>query len=1211
MHFERLDAGVVFASNSTGLRRLAVLACVVSSALVASGCGDDSGSGKTTAGTQDVAAADSELTADVTADSSAADAVADASGGMDADGGSAGDGGGDADASAGCEFSATASAGEPGSKCTKPDDCNSGLCIETSGGKVCTAQCTSCCPSGWTCTQLSETDPTYACLPKTVHLCEPCTDDAACAGKGGQALCVDYGNGGRFCGSACASDSDCASGYVCKDAKGTKAEGKQCVLASGECSCSVKATELSAQTACTVSNTFGSCPGTRGCGKEGLTACSAKTPAEETCNDQDDDCDGLTDEENALGCVQVWADADKDGFGGSAATGGTSQCLCKPTDLYSSASATDCNDKDAAVKPDAVEGCDNIDNDCDGATDEGCDDDQDGFCDVALPYVATPTVCPKGGGDCQDDTVAVTGCTVYYSDTDKDGYGVTADSKCLCAAVDLYTAVSPDDCADSDAAVHPAAIELCSNGKDDNCSGAQDEENADGCKPYWADGDADSFGAGVSKCLCGPTSAYPVQKDGDCDDAKADVSPANKESCNGIDDDCDGQVDEVDALGCKPHLADNDKDGFGKADDSQCLCAPLDKYTVVDVTKVDCDDGNANVNPSVSEQCSTFGVDDDCDGQIDETDANGCKVYYADADKDGVGDSAQNACLCAPSATLVVLVGGDCNDNDDKVRPGLDEACGTVGIDDNCDGKTDDEGAVGCAVWQYDGDKDGFGDGVVKQSKCLCAPTGEFSSDNSLDCNDKAPAINPAVSESCITTGVDDNCNGQVDEENAGGCVIRFVDIDKDGFGNDGAPTACLCESSGFYTALVGGDCNDSDVETYPGAKDICNDFGKDANCNGTSNDVGGADCKAFFLDKDQDGFGVTGDLQCMCVAAGDYSASKPGDCDDGSFNVNPSATEICSNAIDDNCNGTVDTDSTAAQPYYIDVDGDGYGDTQNPGVKMLCGPSGDYKALKLGDCNDNAKNINPNQADLCNGVDDDCNGLIDNPGSVSLCQTVANGNWACEVGTCQTKCNSGFFNLDGDYLTGCECAADQDFSAATGHFCATPKVLPTLADTGSSVTVLGNLMPTENGDWYAFTAQDNDDIASGGDKFNVVATFLNNPNNQFLVDIYRADTLEAAKTACANGASFCAAKTQHTWATNFYGATPSGIGIKANVPAGDVVKSPVPEKGGEGKCGNNPGAVGVNVCTNNSKVYIVRVYRAPGLPATCDYYSLRFSNAL
>ena len=155
---------------------------------------------------------------------------------------------------------------------------------------------------------------------------------------------------------------------------------------------------------------------------------------------------------------------------------------------------------------------------------------------------------------------------------------------------------------------------------------------------------------------------------GDCDDLNADVNPGQVESCDDIDNDCDGETDE-DAVDATSLYADVDGDGYGNTGNAVRSCGTVEGRVE---TSGDCDDNDADINPGAAEVCDEWQTDEDCDGLSDDddesVDTDGMTTWYEDADGDGYGNAAVSDEFCHGD-TGWVLDDTDCDDTDEWLTP--------------------------------------------------------------------------------------------------------------------------------------------------------------------------------------------------------------------------------------------------------------------------------------------------------------------------------------------------------------------------------------------------------------------------------------------------------------------------------------------------------------------------------------------------------------
>ncbi len=340
-------------------------------------------------------------------------------------------------------------------------------------------------------------------------------------------------------------------------------------------------------------------------------------------------------------CVKVTWYADNDGDGHGVVSNTIVDCSNAALSGYTTDSYDDCNDNNPQVHPDLPEVCDGIDQDCDAQIDED----------------------------------AITSVD-WFADLDGDGFGDPDNVRPSCEQPPGYVEDNTD-CNDYDEDVNTAATESC-DGVDEDCDGTIDDRDTVPYYTYYADKDADGFGADDDTVVACELPKGMLEKGGDCDDIEPLINPAGTETCNGADDDCDGTIDDPDELTYTTYYYDADGDGYGDASSPVSSCGEVSGVVAIGS---DCNDADPLIAPGAAEYCN--GIDDDCDGTIDDP-AEVYHYWYVDDDGDGYGVDGTGiySCSVEPGRSLE---DGDCDDRDPGVSPGAKDVCGD-GLDVDCDG---------------------------------------------------------------------------------------------------------------------------------------------------------------------------------------------------------------------------------------------------------------------------------------------------------------------------------------------------------------------------------------------------------------------------------------------------------------------------------------------------------------------------------------------
>ena len=643
--------------------------------------------------------------------------------------------------------------------------------------------------------------------------------------------------------------------------------------------------------------------------------------APELCDGQDNDCDNAVDEDPVNG-ETFHTDADHDGFGDPSVT--VNACE-QPTNTTTAELATDCNDADAAVNPSATEMCDGIDNNCDTVVDE------DSAADAAT----------------------------WYQDADADAYGNASVTAKACSAPTDFVA-DATDCDDARTETNPTADEYC-NGIDDNCDGDVDPTDSVDAPIWYLDKDSDGSGTDetTARQCTQPADPVPgmsyVDTDGDCDDNNNTIHPGAIESCNGVDDDCDGYADDTDTV---TYFKDADEDGYGTSIDTQSKMVCEERPEGYVTTDGDCNDDASAINPAATEMCD--GVNNDCDTDTDEADSTDASTWYQDTDSDGFGNATASQRDCYQPADYVAD-SSDCDDTDAAVNPGATEYCD--GADNDCNGVTDEPTAVDALTFYRDADSDTYGNPASSEEACS-APAGYVA--DSSDCDDGRATVNPGAAEVCDE--LDNDCDGTVDESSAIDADTWYQDTDSDTFGNAAVSTPS-CDQPIDYVADAT-DCNDADATINPAASERCD--GVDNDCDGTTDEASAVDADTLYRDADSDTYGNASTSTTSCSDVSGYVTNAT-DCDDTLSTVHPDAEETCDGVVQ-NCDGEVDNNATDTSEWFSDIDEDGFGDSELS--TLACDEPAGYTD-NADDCDDANDEVNPGEVEgaTCDGFDNDCSG--------------------------------------------------------------------------------------------------------------------------------------------------------------------------------------------------------------------------------------------
>ncbi len=776
-------------------------------------------------------------------------------------------------------------------------------------------------------------------------------------------------------------------------------------------------------------------------------ACQESNAGRERCDEVDNDCDGLVDED-----FDLQADPTNCGTCGTncASPGAVTECTagecrrvrCQAGRIDLNGDPDDGCEYGCVPAEGGVEVCNGADDDCDGRADEGFDLDADpahcGRCDRSCAFENAVPRCDEG-------LCGVARCAPGFVDANGD----------------------PRDGCELACAPANGGVEAC-NGGDDDCDGRTDEDFAveDDPENCGACGRACALDHAAAACLAGLCRVAACEAGfGDADGRSANgcecaLQNGGVEACNEVDDDCDGIVDEG---------FDLDRDvahcgGCGQACDlfravPVCVEGACRVDHCADARDVDLDrlaENGCECRRTGAEVCD--GQDNDCDGRVEEgfnldVDVNncgacgracatdhatpscvdgGCRVGQCEPGFVDLNRSPDDGCECAAAGEV-------CNGEDDDCDRAVDETfdlqndprnCGQCGAACVLDHATPRCAEGGCAVAACD---EGWRDKNAQPGDgCECQVRAEICNGADDDCDGTADegvlnacgACGPAPVETC--NEVDDDCDDATDES---------FDLENDPRHCGRCNNACALDNAAERCAA--GTCQVAGCD--PGWRDLdgrpdtgCECRVEAEACDGRDNDCDGSTDEG--VRNACGGCGAVGAEVCNNI---------DDDCDDRTDEGVQNACGGCGPVPQETCNGRDDDcDDATDEGFNLQIDPSNCGACGRVCALDHAAPTCVAGQCRVASCVDPWRDRNGqpgdgceclSAAETCNGADDDCDSAVDesfdlqndptNCGECGRVCALAHATESCGAGACRVaQCDAGWRDRNGDAGDGCEC---------------------------------------------------------------------------------------------------------------------------------------------------------------------------------------------